>query len=419
MKKRSLLIFSLYLLGSQILLAQTWTQVGYLINGNGDTIPGNNVKFIKGFGSDMFIGTRKGLFKSTDMGTSWNNITYTTLPASQIKSLLVASDNFLYMGADSTFYKSSNGGSSWTQQSIVPAIDSAEITDIVETSPNGYFVASYNSTMGGGVVYSNNYGATWTVATGITSTVGFLFVDGTTLYLGGMDNGVYKSTDNGASWSVDSVGIEPSSGVNQVIRYNGNLYANSYYGKGMYVSTDNAATWSAVAFFKGGSFCQTFSLVENSTGFYTGPSGSFADCNKPIVRSNDGISWSRYVNGMDTLTISFFAKLGASSDKAAIFTVDGFSGMVYRLGNSTANIHEMNWKNSFAMYPNPANEQITLMGIPTGSTLRLMDVSGKTMQTKFISQSIEKLDLSSYNKGIYILRIEHNGEIVNRKLIVE
>lgn len=79
-----------------------------------------------------------------------------------------------------------------------------------------------------------------------------------TLYLGAAQGGVWKSTDNGASWraltdnmpslSIGSIAIDP---FNPRVLYvgtgEGNASADSYYGAGLYKSTDGGATWRVIA----------------------------------------------------------------------------------------------------------------------------------------------------------------------------
>lgn len=62
------------------------------------------------------------------------------------------------------------------------------------------------------------------------------------------------------------------------------------------------------------------------------------------------------------------------------------------------------------VYPNPAQETITIT-IPEnglGKAMLLTDISGKILYSGIIRLASQKLDLSAYAKGIYILRIENH-----------
>ena len=64
------------------------------------------------------------------------------------------------------------------------------------------------------------------------------------------------------------------------------------------------------------------------------------------------------------------------------------------------------------LYPNPANQYINLSVGSTsllGTTMRLSDVSGKFLQELLLETMIQKIDLSHYTAGDYILSLD-NGE---------
>ena len=65
-------------------------------------------------------------------------------------------------------------------------------------------------------------------------------------------------------------------------------------------------------------------------------------------------------------------------------------------------------KSNFKLYPNPTNDEVYLTDISydlIGEKLDLMDGLGRLISTRFISNNVEKVDLSALNSGIYFISI--------------
>jgi len=88
-------------------------------------------------GSTIIMSSKFGLLRSTDLGETWSEITLIT-PAKQVVITALAIDpkdtNIIYYTTDSTFYKSVNGGVNWTTQELTAGWDVSQlIVDPVET----------------------------------------------------------------------------------------------------------------------------------------------------------------------------------------------------------------------------------------------------------------------------------------------
>jgi hypothetical protein len=84
---------------------------------------------------------------------------------------------------------------------------------------------------------------------------------------------------------------------------------------------------------------------------------------------------------------------------------------------STASISE-NESINFELYPNPAQESVTLNNLTIGSTLRLIDLTGKTILERAVSSTTLDLDLNLVKNGIYLVQLVQNGAIAQKKLVV-
>ncbi|MBX2984900.1 MAG: FG-GAP repeat protein [Bacteroidia bacterium] len=76
-------------------------------------------------------------------------------------------------------------------------------------------------------------------------------------------------------------------------------------------------------------------------------------------------------------------------------------------------------------YPNPANStlHINLIQAQSGAVaVQLLDIQGRAVKTQHFPNAFEEmqLDISDISTaGLYLLRIEHKGQIVNKKIMIE
>jgi hypothetical protein len=79
---------------------------------------------------------------------------------------------------------------------------------------------------------------------------------------------------------------------------------------------------------------------------------------------------------------------------------------------------------SFNVYPNPTTSKVTVeIGKSGYAVLDVIDLNGKTSRNIYkgeISATPFKteVDLNGFSKGVYIVRLSLNGEIISRKLVV-
>ena len=111
----------------------------------------------------VYAGTRNGLFKSTNAGSTWNKLS--TLPGA-ISQIKIAKNGDLYAGIAQHIYKSTNKGTSWTQ--ITPAIYAAERNfhiriALSKQDENVIYAAGINGSSDlKYVILSKDGGTTWT-----------------------------------------------------------------------------------------------------------------------------------------------------------------------------------------------------------------------------------------------------------------
>ena len=71
---------------------------------------------------------------------------------------------------------------------------------------------------------------------------------------------------------------------------------------------------------------------------------------------------------------------------------------------------------AITVYPNPAKD-VVYVNAPIGSTVELMDISGRIMAAQ-ISEGIEtSFGLSDMADGVYMIQIKSNGEVTTERLV--
>lgn len=203
----------------------------------------------------IYMGTLgSGIFKSADGGTSWDmkddgiSVNSGTSGIS-VQSLVEASTpGTLYFTDQSTLYKTTDGGDTWTGLSL-PAFALGSLNVLAVDPEQAETI--YVGTGSGQVLKSIDAGAHWTSsvsglpADGIFS----IAVDPTNsmvVYAGGFSTGLFESTDGGITWSSLAVIVDPGFGVSCAAvdpKTPMNVYA-CVDNKGIEKSTDGGQTWS-------------------------------------------------------------------------------------------------------------------------------------------------------------------------------
>lgn len=81
---------------------------------------------------------------------------------------------------------------------------------------------------------------------------------------------------------------------------------------------------------------------------------------------------------------------------------EAYSNMVF-LHVSCADLQEL------TIFPNPATSKITVSGMKAGHELYITDLSGRIMTTIMADNVLQEIDMTSYARGVYLLRIVQHG----------
>jgi photosystem II stability/assembly factor-like uncharacterized protein len=232
-----------------------------------DTLPVNNHNPNNGlylspyvtfaaFGGHLFAGIGQtytgAVYRSDDNGITWNQLETSFV---QQVYCLASSGGTLFAGTNNGVYVSQDTGLSWNpsnSSAVFAAYDS-----IHRHEPNILCLTVrdqdiFAGTSGQGIFQSTDNGASWiqsdsgltnTYVTGLTSIGPRLFA-ATLRTPGDSIGGVYVSTDSGASWNVADTGLTNQM-LNNIIAYGTTLIVGTQ--TGVFASTNNAASWQDIS----------------------------------------------------------------------------------------------------------------------------------------------------------------------------
>lgn len=193
----------------------------------------------------VWVGTTKGLYKSTDSGTTWTALSGAIATQSIVDVMLdVYQPGVLYAATlSAALYKSSDGGSTWT---LLPTNISGSQAYALAEGPNAQTILI--GTLGAGIIRGNGT-TTWTTGVSAPTILPFvtcLAIDPVTpgTMYAGTSAGVITSTDGGVDWTTINAGLTSSTVLALAIDpvTPGTLYAGTS-GGGVFVSTNRGATW--------------------------------------------------------------------------------------------------------------------------------------------------------------------------------
>ncbi|HET9794968.1 MAG TPA: hypothetical protein VFS34_10935 [Thermoanaerobaculia bacterium] len=284
--------------------------------------------------SIVYAATGSSVFKSSDAGVSWQNLTSIGVDQQVWPALAVDPTNpsIVYAATDEKgVVKSTNGGSSWTVSNAgIPttgigalAIDPASAQTVYAGTDEGLY-----KTVDGA--------AHWTLADTDLSNVHALAIDPAnvqTLFAGPFQ-GIFRSTDAGAHWTnvSGSNGFLQTAQV-QAIAIDPAAHSHVYLAtsRGVWKSVDGGSSWTEIDGDIPSTFGQTNApaiaiepgskIDVASVGIQVGPGNG-------VYRSNDGgTTWTALDAGLDDGNV---AALAVSSGSSPILYAGTIGGGVFR-----------------------------------------------------------------------------------------
>jgi hypothetical protein len=135
-------------------------------------------------------------------------------------------------------------------------------------------------------------------------------------------------------------------------------------------------------------------------------------------RSSGRLFWAMYNTKSQGKLIELDPVTGALTDWGTI----GGNAQIVALHTKTSEVKipEVNKQKAIAIFPNPAKDAVYISYVPENSTIRILDLTGKLLESRKVANSSNnvKLDLN-LTQGIYFIQIENNKTKTVQKLIIK
>ncbi|HNR68705.1 MAG TPA: hypothetical protein PKN24_11740 [bacterium] len=215
----------------------------------------NNIRFHPTDSSIVYATSPYGFYKSIDGGHSWtqHNLGLNNVDATFVSSLFLDSRNpdTIVISTEDGVYRSTDAGQKWQRLGL--AVRNIRIVVQNPQKPELMFAGTEDN----GIYASLNNGENWEKCdTGVMHNTFYALAfdpqQPTTLYAGGFQTGVYQSTDSGKTWKhhfrglddldIHSLAVDPFNGRR--------IYAGTI-NSGVYLSEDSGKSWDFIGVDKG------------------------------------------------------------------------------------------------------------------------------------------------------------------------
>lgn len=250
-------------------------------------------------GTNIFVGTKYGIYLTTNNGVNWNPINNgLPVPVGSINSITF-NGTYLFVTTGNGIYRSSNNGNNWVFSglSIGPTLNT-----VFSVNVNIYVGTAI------GAYISTDNGVNWNSITGLNSFYIKSFASiGSNIYAsyGTFNSGVLLSTNNGNNWVTINNGL-PNNPINALTTIGTNLFA-VIPGSGVYFTTNNGSNWNATSSSLTTQY--VMSLTTDNTnliaGTYEGGGVFFS--------SNNGERWIKKNQGFVSIPTNVYSLLIANN----------------------------------------------------------------------------------------------------------
>jgi photosystem II stability/assembly factor-like uncharacterized protein len=457
--KKSLFFFLCFCIMLSQLNAQLWTSQNTNLPGTSTgvdeiSIADANTVWVKGFNGSGAGAQLRVFAKTSNGGTLWTagtiGTTGTIMPSNfatsnGTRAFVVALDT---VANTSSFWGTADGGTTW---SLVCGILNYynSFADGVEfwNATQGF---CYGDPIGSPAAFeiytTTNGGQTWTTATTSVAPVpaseyGYngaecsCIVKGTGIGFIMTDHGrVLKTIDYGANWTTTATAPFTSSVYNSVKIYASSVnyiicatYLTSTATWTWKYTSDGGTTWNAYA--PSGNFYQYGMCYVPGTPNRFVASSPYTTLKGIAYSDNGGQSWTDFTDAL--LQVS-----GANIQCLAVGFNDITTGWVGNYGSTgntilkyydpLAAVNSYNYisKNDVNIFPNPSSGNFTIsLNGPNQEAfdICISDVTGKTLMQKTMNTTVtpqQIFDLSQSPKGIYLINIKTNSEIITKKIVI-
>lgn len=392
-------------------------------------------------------GARGRIIKTTNGGYSWTEHSPTY---NDIRKIEFINNNVAYTSVGGSFLKTTNSGNTWFDNGKPNYYPGLSIRDFDFVNENVGYAIIYGSvykTINGGTSWSEANNGNQVISENLNS---IHFIDESIGFTSGGFNirKVLKTTDGANTWT--SVLLDVSFGQIQFINSQiGYAYRAGYSNGRIYKTIDGGNTWNVNI--EVNEEIRAFHFVDENNGYFVGDQGliyktinggsSWQELNIPFGNYNLVKFYSEYIGFIADDYGRLYKTLDGGESWAFLTTLSGINsielidnyiftggpiGRIYRSHTGILNLNDyyLNNTKQICIFPNPATNfvNIKLENNETISTIELFDSTWKQLinrKNRLDSSGIIKMNLSSYEKGIYFLKVTFiNNKTISKKLIL-
>jgi photosystem II stability/assembly factor-like uncharacterized protein len=362
------------------------------------------------YGNIFYVATNdNGIFQSQDFSTwSPSNSGISTSNIREIITAIEGSFITFYAATDAGVFRSTMMGYSWT--AVNNGLSDLNVQTVFSDGTNLFAGTA------GGTFRSDNYGQSWSPVTiGAPNQIVRCFIkNGPNLLAGLIGTGdyLYRSTDNGLTWSPYGTGIYETT---ELIKLGNRLFANSY--TVLYYSIDEGATWSLV----GPGLPPGMPIMDLTT---ASDYLWIADIGGGYIQHSDSTNFISITAGMP-LGGTNLSAVSVNDEWIVYGTID--NGIWYQPVSVITGINDCLYdQEGFSCFPNPTSGVFGLRSWVFGQKwvmIEIVNSYGKVLKS-YNNRTIEQsnngtveLDISSFPSGVYFIRINIENQMIVKKII--
>jgi photosystem II stability/assembly factor-like uncharacterized protein len=362
------------------------------------------------------VGNNGTILKTSDAGSNWTVIPMNTMQL--FWAIDFPSISTGYVLGSSNLFKTTDYGNSWT--------------GIIINLPGGYrSIYFLNENVGfmaghsGSLIKSVNGGTTWTsIPTGTNLTlmdVYFIdeergFVLSTNLDTEYPNGNIHRTLDGGITWYVIYNNNHKLNSICFVNENTGYIVGGGWSDAGGWIirwgvimkTINGGETWTQETI--GWSILRSVFFMDENSGCAVGDDGT-------ILKTIDGSNWTP----CDTITDHHLKSVFFTDYNTGYAVGEGGTILKTTNGGLTFEKEFYTIGNDFDIFPNPANNKITVSensGITLSATLDIFHIDGKhALQQDFQNQKLIEMDITTLPKGIYLLKIQTKEGMEVKKLV--
>jgi photosystem II stability/assembly factor-like uncharacterized protein len=355
--------------------------------------------------------------KTTNGGATWINETSSTITYGPFSMFFTDANNG-YAGGVDAIYKTTNGGSSWTQVTIPHSGASFAVFSLYFFDANVGYACGWDYVNDiTYMLHTSDAGASWSAVVGGTAaSIGSRNIDclsASTCYVvgwnGASGGGVYKTLDAGATWTL--VSSPPFGDLRSIDFFNASTGLAAAGGYGIIRSTDGGLSWTQVT----NTTAPNYQI--NSVSFIDATTAVAVGDGVILVSGDAGLNWTPMSTPTFTNTNQAINSIHFPTSNVGYAV--GEAGTILKY-NGSVGVQEL--KNSLLaqVYPNPSNGEFTVKAVKNFNSIEVLNVTGEKVYSAELNGTELNVNLEDQPKGIYFYRLtSSNNTVKTGKLIIQ